>query len=71
MWLPFLLLRFLFAVQAMLRMHQPPSTSEQEGARQRLAFEELLLLQLTLLLRRHISRCAVGGQTCALLTLGI
>ena len=45
-------------VQAVQDIHRPPSLEEQEQARRRLAFEELLLLQLTLLLRRHIMRCA-------------
>ena len=51
-------------------MHLPSSMEEQEEARRRLAFEELFLLQLTLLLRRELSRSAVllpsvvSGTTC-------
>ena len=45
-------------MQAVQEMHEPSSHVELEEARRRLAFEELLLLQLTLLLRRELSRCA-------------
>ena len=52
-------------VQAVQNIHQPPSLEELEQARRRLAFEELLVLQLTLLLRRHIMRCAAAAAACA------
>ncbi len=37
--------------------HQPQSEQEAEAARQRLAFEELLVLQLRLLLQRNDIQC--------------
>ena len=51
-------------VQAVQHIHQPPSPEELEQARRRLAFEELLLLQLTLLLRRHIMRWPGWSAAC-------
>ena len=50
-------------MQAVQEMHEPSSHVELEEARRRLAFEELLLLQLTLLLRRELSRCAQLRQS--------
>ena len=52
-------------VQAVQSIHLPPSLEELEQARRRLAFEELLLLQLTLLLRRHIMRCTGRADASA------
>lgn len=45
-------------VQAVRSRHLPRSTREAEEARQRLAFEELLVLQLRLLLQRTSIQCA-------------
>ena len=52
-------------VQAVQNIHRPPSPEVLEQARRRVAFEELLVLQLTLLLRRHIMRCAGGAAASA------
>lgn len=42
--------------QALRAIHQPRDWADVEAAKRRLAFEELLLLQLKLLLRREIDR---------------
>jgi ATP-dependent DNA helicase RecG len=42
--------------QAVRAIHQPRDWADVEAAKRRLAFEELLLLQLKLLLRREIER---------------
>jgi RecG-like helicase len=44
-------------VQAIRGRHQPQSEEEAESARRRLAFEELLVLQLRLLLQRNDIQC--------------
>ena len=46
------------AAQAVQSRHVPRSVQEAEEARQRLAFEELLVLQLRLLLQRTSFQCA-------------
>ena len=43
-------------VQAVRTMHLPDSLDEAEEARRRLAFDELLCMQLQLLLQRDLSR---------------
>ncbi|DBB02038.1 TPA: hypothetical protein ACH3X1_000615 [Trebouxia sp. C0004] len=43
-------------LQALRAIHQPRDWADVEAAKRRLAFEELLLLQLKLLLRREINR---------------
>ena len=43
-------------MQALRAIHQPRDAADLEAAKRRLAFEELLLLQLKLLLRREIGR---------------
>ena len=43
-------------LQALRAIHQPRDWADVEAAKRRLAFEELLLLQLKLLLRREIDR---------------
>ncbi|KAL0024844.1 hypothetical protein WJX79_004631 [Trebouxia sp. C0005] len=43
-------------LQALRAIHQPKDWADVEAAKRRLAFEELLLLQLKLLLRREIDR---------------
>jgi RecG-like helicase len=45
-------------VQAIQGMHFPNTLEFQEEARQRMAFEELLMLQLTILIRRELNRSA-------------
>lgn len=49
-------------------MHNPADAGDLEAAKRRMAFEELLLLQLKLLLRREIDRTPRGeadlGGTC-------
>ena len=45
-------------MQAVRSRHLPKSMQEAEEARQRLAFEELLVLQLRLLLQRTSIQCA-------------
>ena len=45
-------------MQAVRGRHLPKSTQEAEEARQRLAFEELLVLQLRLILQRTRMQCA-------------
>ena len=45
-------------LQAVRSRHVPKSMREAEEARQRLAFEELLVLQLRLLLQRTSTQCA-------------
>ena len=47
--------------QAVQSVHQPANLEVAEAARVRLAFDELLFMQLTLLVRRALSRC---GQLC-------
>lgn len=47
-------------VQALVAMHNPTDAADLEAAKRRLAFEELLLLQLKLLLRREIERTPRG-----------
>lgn len=42
--------------QAMREMHRPTTGALQQEARRRLAFEELFLLQMTLLLKRALAR---------------
>ena len=42
--------------QAIREMHRPTTGALQQEARRRLAFEELFLLQLTLLLKRTLAR---------------
>ena len=42
--------------QALKAIHQPKDAADVESGRRRLAFEELLLLQLKLLLRRSIEK---------------
>lgn len=44
-------------MQAIRGRHQPQSEEEAESARRRLAFEELLVLQLRLLLQRNDIQC--------------
>jgi RecG-like helicase len=46
------------AAQAVRSRHVPRSIQEAEEARRRLAFEELLVLQLRLLLQRTSLQCA-------------
>ena len=46
-------------LQAVRSRHVPKSMREAEEARQRLAFEELLVLQLRLLLQRTSIQCAL------------
>ena len=48
----------LALLQAVRSRHLPGSMQEAEEARQRLAFEELLVLQLRLLLQRTSIQCA-------------
>ncbi len=43
-------------LQALVGIHMPKDAAEVEAAKRRLVFEELLLLQLKLLLRREIDR---------------
>ncbi len=45
-----------YLLQALRAIHQPRDWADVEAAKRRLAFEELLLLQLKLLLRREIDR---------------
>ncbi len=40
----------------MREMHRPTTGAQQQEARRRLAFEELFLLQMTLLLKRALAR---------------
>lgn len=47
-------------LQAIQEIHNPSSHEDLEEAKRRLAFEELLLLQLTLLLRRELCRQGVN-----------
>ncbi|KAL3158650.1 hypothetical protein ABBQ32_011393 [Trebouxia sp. C0010 RCD-2024] len=47
-------------MQALVAMHNPADAADLEAAKRRLAFEELLLLQLKLLLRREIERTPRG-----------
>ena len=44
------------AVQALIGIHRPTDAADLEASKRRMAFEELLLLQLKLLLRREIER---------------
>ena len=44
--------------QAVQSVHNPANLDVAEAARVRLAFDELLFMQLTLLVRRALSRCA-------------
>ncbi len=53
------LMPWLPAVRA---LHFPESAEALEQARTRMAFQELLLLQLMLLLRREINRCGTAGE---------
>ena len=53
------------AFQAVRSRHVPKSQQEAEDARQRLAFEELLLLQLRLLLQRSSIQCAPHSHPCS------
>ena len=46
-----------FCAQAVRTMHRPASLDAVEEARRRLAFDELLTMQLQLLLQRDLSRC--------------
>ncbi len=48
-------------LQAVLAMHYPQSAAHAEAGRRRLAFDELFLLQLKLLLKRALQRCAPAG----------
>lgn len=48
------------ALQALVAIHHPADAAALEAAKRRLAFEELLLLQLKLLLRREIDRTPRG-----------
>ena len=41
-------------------MHFPNTLEVQEDARQRLAFQELLLLQLCILIKREVNRSSPG-----------
>ena len=50
--------------QAVRSRHVPKSKQEAEDARQRLAFEELLVLQLRLLLQRTSIQCAPHSPPC-------
>ena len=52
------ILKSCSTVQAVRAMHEPQDMDWQEVARNRLAFEELFLLQLKLLLQREILRWA-------------
>lgn len=47
-------------LQALIAIHKPTDAAALEAAKRRLAFEELLLLQLKLLLRREIDRSPRG-----------
>ena len=49
--------------------HVPGSEQEAEAARSRLAFEELLVLQLRLLLQRTSAQCALAPLPCTALRL--
>ncbi len=51
-------------VQAVRTMHAPAGLGELEAARRRLAFDELLTLQLSLLLRRKLLQCAPPRRSC-------
>lgn len=50
----------LACLQALIAIHKPADAAALEAAKRRLAFEELLLLQLKLLLRREIDRSPRG-----------
>jgi len=59
--------KFLLSLQAVRLVHNPANLDVAEAARVRLAFDELLFMQLTLLVRRALSRCgrrAVAQQDC-------
>lgn len=43
-------------MQALTTMHQPQAEDDLERARERLAFDELLMVQIQLLLRRSLIR---------------
>ncbi|EIE26488.1 P-loop containing nucleoside triphosphate hydrolase protein [Coccomyxa subellipsoidea C-169] len=59
-------------LQAMRSRHQPQSEQEAEAARQRLAFEELLVLQLRLLLQRNdIQASALGTEGVCVTEVGL
>ena len=45
-------------------MHSPVGLGDLEAARRRLAFDELLTLQLSLLLRRKLLQCALRPGFC-------
>jgi ATP-dependent DNA helicase RecG len=49
-------------VQATQQVHEPSSLDEAETARRRLAYDELLFMQLTMMLRRALSQCAPRDQ---------
>ena len=51
--------------QAVEAVHEPADLDVAEAARVRLAFDELLFMQLTLLVRRALSRCAPQGELLA------
>jgi hypothetical protein len=48
--------------QAVEAVHEPADLDVAEAARVRLAFDELLFMQLTLLVRRALSRCAYWNK---------
>jgi len=52
----------MYLLQALKAIHQPRDWADVEAAKRRLAFEELLLLQLKLLLRREIDRTPAVRQ---------
>ncbi len=54
--------RFPARGQAVREMHRPTSDAERERARARLAYEELLLIELALALRRHANRTPPGRR---------
>ncbi|CAL8466793.1 g6329 [Coccomyxa elongata] len=59
-------------LQALRSRHQPETEDEAESARRRLAFEELLVLQLRLLLQRNdIQASALGTEGVCVTELGL
>ena len=48
---------FDMCAQAVEVMHRPSSLDAADEARRRLAFDELLTMQVQLLLQRHLARC--------------
>lgn len=52
-------------MQAVQTIHQPQQPEQAEDARRRLAFDELLTMQLQLLLQRDFARCACSAGPCS------